>query len=89
MVGFFKMNTKDWLKKHKDIDWDNEAKLNKSVQSYFFRYDNYQEYKTTKNEFIKKSVFGLISDLEIEKQIKWWFNTCTGAYCPLYGYSNK
>lgn len=64
----------DWSKLN--VDWINESKLDNSVPSYFFCYDNFK----TNNEYIIKSVFGVKSKLDIKCEIEYWFNKCVGAY---------
>ena len=67
--------------KNKHVDWGNEYKLCYSVESYFFRYNNYNKYLESGNLFIKKSSFGVLTDKEIKEEIDWWFKQCVGAYC--------
>ena len=61
-----------------DFDWQNKYKLDNCVESYFFRYNAY--IKGLSNEYIIKSVFGVKSKEEIEKEIDYWFNASIGAY---------
>ena len=76
--GITKLTYQEWGNmKH---DWVNETKLD-YVESYFFRYDNY--IKGQKNDFILKSVFGRMDEIDIKKSINKWFNFCVGAYSEI------
>ncbi len=73
-VTYTEWGTLDW-------DWENQAKLDKWIAAYFFRYDNY--YKGLTNKHIIKSVFGQKPEDEIKKEIDWWYNECIGAYTQI------
>ena len=71
-----KLTYQEWgQNKH---DWENEYKLMYSVESYFFRYDNF--IKGNESDVILRSVFGNKNYEDIVKDIKYWFNKCIGAY---------
>tara|TARA_R110000851_G_scaffold330678_1_gene503772 strand:+ start:300 stop:569 length:270 start_codon:yes stop_codon:yes gene_type:complete len=61
-----------------DFDWSNYYKLDESIHSYFFRYDNF--IKGLENDHIIKSTFGKKHLLDIKDEIEWWFDKCIGAY---------
>lgn len=71
-----KISYQEWGKL--DFDWENEYKLNYTVESYLFRFTNY--HKGLKNPTILKSTFGKKSKEDILKEIDYWFNKCIGAY---------
>jgi len=71
-----KISYSEWGKM--DFDWDNKNKVDNTVESYLFRYKNYQ--KGLKNEHIMKSTFGNKSIADIEIEINKWFEMCIGAY---------
>lgn len=66
----------EWSKM--DYDWKNHYKIEQTVVSYLWRYNNYLE--GLKNPHIMKSTFGLKNDRDIKEEIAWWFNRCIGAH---------
>lgn len=60
------------------LDWSNRYTVKYSVESYLFRYNNYQ--KGLSNKHIMKSTFGVMSHKSINRDIKMWYNRCIGAY---------
>lgn len=74
-----KLTYTEWGKM--DFDWSNQAKIDKWIPAYFFRYDNY--HKGLKNNHIMKSTFGKKNLIEIEAEIERWYNINLGAYTEI------
>ena len=64
-----------------DFDWNNQAKIDKWIHAYFFRYENY--HKGLENDHIMKSTFGRKTIIEIKAEIEKWYNINIGAYTKI------
>jgi hypothetical protein len=74
-----KISYSEWSKMK--FDWTNYYKIEHSIPSYLFSYDNY--IKGLENDHIMKSSFGNKSMKEIKDLINWWFERCIGAHTKI------
>lgn len=74
-----KFTYSEWAKM--DYDWNNEYKVKHNVESYLFRYENFISGNV--NSQIMKSTFGVKNNIEIRKEIEYWFDACIGAYSEI------